>query len=339
MGRMMDKEKYTDRIRQLEEENSRLQYLAEIDWLTEIYNRGAVECRVDASLKNGGYGFMILFDLDYFKQVNDRHGHIIGDKLLQHIGQVLSKMYPKNSFVGRVGGDEFVIFLSSSYSEKEMDEKCIRIKERFREVRIQNKIIVKLSMSVAWARSQNGDTYRSLFDRVDQKIVAQKNSRNMRNARVYEGGNMELEGIGQDIYLIAGEMEEEDIISGACCQDYETFKLLYQLELRRMKRQKKAIYLILFTLLDRNNDLLSLEQRDLEMGILGREIQENLRQGDVFTQYSSSQYLILVSEVDGGGAEIIAQRIRKAYYRCHAGDTDNLILHRSYPIGIEHREE
>lgn len=332
MSEITKNEKFTDMISQLKQENSRLQYLAEVDWLTGICNRGAIEHRVDEWLEKGKPGSMIVFDLDYFKQVNDRYGHIAGDQLLQHIGKVLSKMFPQNSFVGRVGGDEFVIFLLSAYSEKEMDERCVRIKERFQEVRLQSKIIVKLSMSVAWAMSREGDNYKSVFDRVDQKIVEQKSIRNMRNTKRYKRNKMEMEAIRQDLHLIAREMEEDESSSGACWQDYETFKFLYQLELRRMKRQKKEVYLILFTLLDKSKDFLDLEQRDLEMEILGKEIQENLRQGDVFTQYSSSQYLVMVPDTDAYGAEIIAERIRTAYFGNHQGRTDHLMLHKSYPL-------
>lgn len=332
MSKLTKNEKFTDMISQLKQENSRLQYPAEVDWLTGIYNRGAIEHRVDEWLKSGNPGSMIVFDLDYFKQVNDRYGHIAGDQLLQHIGKVLSKMFPQNSFVGRVGGDEFVIFLLSAYSEKEMDERCVRIQERFQEVRLQNKIIVKLSMSVAWAKGREDDNYKSVFDRIDQKIVEHKSIRNMRNTRRYKGNKMELEAIRQDLHLIAREMEEDESNSGACCQDYETFKFLYQLELRRMKRRKKEVYLILFTLLDKSNDFLELEQRDLEMELLGKEIQENLRQGDVFTQYSSSQYLVMVPDADAVGAEIIAERIRTAYFGYHLGRTDHLMLHKSYPL-------
>src|SRR5690606_2383285 len=54
---------------------------------------------------------VVLLDIDYFKKVNDTHGHALGDVVLQHVAKVLAASVRVNDFVGRVGGEEFMMIL------------------------------------------------------------------------------------------------------------------------------------------------------------------------------------------------------------------------------------
>lgn len=330
----MRQSKYTDPGRmtkkQLETENSRLQYIADRDWLTGLYNRGAMECRVDEYLKKKLPGTMIVLDLDHFKQVNDRYGHIIGDELLCSVATILNKMSGRQSLVGRVGGDEFVIFMPRLMSAKDMEELFERIKSRFQEIRLKNSILIKLSITIAGADSLGKQRYKNIFDCADQKIMEMKRQRNTGTPRTKSGtapGSINL-----DMDLIAGEIEEKDIIPGAYCQDYETFKQVYRLTERRLARERRSVYIILFTLTDQNNEFLSLDIRDREMDLLGKELQNSLRMGDIYTQYSSCQYLVMVSGVSGEDTEKIARRVIKIYYETRRDTVNNLVLHHSYPL-------
>lgn len=323
---------YLETISQLQQENTRLRHLAETDWLTGLYNRGAIEEHINHYLKDRQPGTIFVFDLDHFKQVNDQYGHIVGDCLLQKIGEILRKMFPRDSLIGRVGGDEFVIFFFRRYAEDAAKDLCTQISERFKKVYLKNAVVVNLSMCIAWANGSEGTCYRELFDSADQKLMAKKRARNTEDSERKKKSAMELDGIQLDMRLIAEEMSEKKVPDGAYCQDYETFKVLYQLELRRMERKKKDAYLILFTLLDRDNNFLSLEERDAEMDILHQGIRQSLRVGDVFTQYSSNQYLVMVIDANADNVETIAERIRGTYYASHEGSADHLMLHSSYPL-------
>ena len=88
---------------------------AQTDALTGVLNRGAIEERLDQELsraRRSGLSMAVLvIDLDGFKQVNDRHGHLIGDRVLQHTADVLKDSVREGDFVGRYGGDEFLLVL------------------------------------------------------------------------------------------------------------------------------------------------------------------------------------------------------------------------------------
>ncbi|WP_159788788.1 GGDEF domain-containing protein [Sodalinema gerasimenkoae] len=90
-----------------------LHHLAEIDFLTQIFNRGATARRLERKLKKAQrhQATLILLDIDYFKKINDNHGHDVGDRVLQEVARVLESQLTPQDILGRWGGEEFVIFL------------------------------------------------------------------------------------------------------------------------------------------------------------------------------------------------------------------------------------
>lgn len=95
--------------------------LISIDYLTGLMNKGAFENHIEnishIKRKNKNLAF-ILFDLDGLKNINDNHGHLIGDKVLNRFAQKLINNFDKNDFIARIGGDEFAII---KYVEKSSD--------------------------------------------------------------------------------------------------------------------------------------------------------------------------------------------------------------------------
>ena len=89
--------------------------MAATDALTGLANRQAFEILLQQSLLDvtrTGYPLStILFDIDLFKEVNDRHGHLAGDRVLSAIAQLGRDAVRENDIVARWGGEEFVILL------------------------------------------------------------------------------------------------------------------------------------------------------------------------------------------------------------------------------------
>ena len=83
------------------------------DFLTGVLNRRRFTHCAEEALKRGPCTLLML-DLDYFKQVNDRFGHAAGDAVLQAVGEVCRQEVPQADLVGRLGGDEFAILLSGT---------------------------------------------------------------------------------------------------------------------------------------------------------------------------------------------------------------------------------
>ena len=108
-------EKVTLRTRQLEEEKRKAVQLSYVDTLTQLNNRRAYyeqSLAVDTHARTMHTHYaVILLDIDYFKKINDTHGHAIGDEVLKSLANVLKKNLREDDIEGRVGGEEFAITL------------------------------------------------------------------------------------------------------------------------------------------------------------------------------------------------------------------------------------
>lgn len=102
----------------LQNNNRQLEYLSNMDDLTDLSNRRGFIKEADNWLKNCNHedqNFSILFiDLDKFKPVNDLHGHQVGDKLLQEVANRLKRFINKGTIISRIGGDEFAVLLKNA---------------------------------------------------------------------------------------------------------------------------------------------------------------------------------------------------------------------------------
>jgi len=105
--------KVKERTTELEEKNAKLEYLSITDPLTRLYNRHKLDQVLESEhqrfLRSKLAFSVILLDIDHFKLVNDRHGHSVGDDVLQHISDILQRNSRQTDSVGRWGGEEFLI--------------------------------------------------------------------------------------------------------------------------------------------------------------------------------------------------------------------------------------
>jgi len=105
IGKMVDIHEDQVKLNELRE-------LSRRDPLTGIYNRRATQELVGRMLKSGAETcLMMLIDLDFFKSANDIYGHGFGDRLLRHVAQNIQASIRKDDVAGRIGGDEFLVFM------------------------------------------------------------------------------------------------------------------------------------------------------------------------------------------------------------------------------------
>ena len=86
---------------------------AQTDGLTGIYNKRSTEERINEIRDENPAekGTFVILDVDKFKEVNDRYGHMAGDKVLSEFGRILKAHFREEDVVGRIGGDEFVVYI------------------------------------------------------------------------------------------------------------------------------------------------------------------------------------------------------------------------------------
>ncbi len=112
---VIEKNKLNDKLRELEK-------LATYDKLTDIYNRVGLEFNIEKvknMLKKNDKHYLLFFDADYFKNINDTFGHLEGDRALKHIADALTAVCEKyDGFAYRAGGDEFILLVSINKNGK-----------------------------------------------------------------------------------------------------------------------------------------------------------------------------------------------------------------------------
>ena len=123
-----------------------------MDHLTGLWNRRKLQQFFDNfshdTFKNQMMGG-IMIDIDHFKMINDRHGHIVGDKVLSEVAQILKQTFNKEDFVCRYGGDEFVVIL---YIKNQNDlESCIvRLKKNLDKFNVMSQHPFDVNLSVGY---------------------------------------------------------------------------------------------------------------------------------------------------------------------------------------------
>ena len=92
----------------------------QLDPMTGLFNKVAMEQIVKKRMETNSLApfFMGVIDVDNFKNVNDMLGHLFGDEVIQDVANVISKQAPQGSFVGRVGGDEFLVYADQCSEEE-----------------------------------------------------------------------------------------------------------------------------------------------------------------------------------------------------------------------------
>jgi diguanylate cyclase (GGDEF)-like protein len=149
-----------------------LNFKASHDELTGAYNRAGYELLLSGvDLKST---YMILFDVDHFKSVNDTWGHETGDKVLRKLVSVLKRNFRSDDYVCRIGGDEFVVFMGHA---SEMQQHLIKAKIENINEELGNPEdgLPPFSVSVGIAHGLQVKDEAGLFEKCDLALYESKN--------------------------------------------------------------------------------------------------------------------------------------------------------------------
>lgn len=158
-------------IQQQKDKERRLLEKASTDALTGVLNQAATRARITRLLEEGRPGYLLMLDLDDFKRVNDNFGHAAGDQLLTHFARILQGNFRQNDVIGRVGGDEFVVYMTGVSSTQAVCGCVERLLEQIRA--LQQPASVSSSIGIA-AFPRNGATYAQLYEAADRAMYAAK---------------------------------------------------------------------------------------------------------------------------------------------------------------------
>ena len=156
------------------------------DSLTGLYNRqgfmemATLEIR---SAKRGGYLLEVLMiDIDKFKTVNDKYGHLIGDRVLRQFSAIVKDLIKGKQIVCRLGGDEFVVMLD----KRESGEFKQKLREKIRDWKKWEEEVAEIDISIGSALWKPGDSENifALLNEADEKMYSEKNTKTYSRSQI-----------------------------------------------------------------------------------------------------------------------------------------------------------
>jgi len=160
---------------------TKLNQLATQDVLTQVANRfqfdNVLEHSISLAQRYGRTLSILLIDIDFFKEVNDTYGHLIGDEVLKKLAYTLSEGIRKSDVIARWGGEEFVILLPDSELSSALKlAETLRVKVAETDF---EPVVKQITCSIGVARWNEGENSDQLLKRVDEKLyTAKENGRN-----------------------------------------------------------------------------------------------------------------------------------------------------------------
>ncbi|MDG4813138.1 diguanylate cyclase [Hydrogenovibrio sp. 3SP14C1] len=175
--------RYSDRliksmntINVLQQKNEAMKYSSEIDELTQAYNRRYFNQKLRQLLhyQDNRHPVSVLFyDIDFFKNINDTHGHLVGDEILKALSHFMRNHLRSEDLLVRWGGEEFAIILKEAHLQQAIEKA-----EELRQL-VEGNIWpndVKMTISISVIELHNNDSLKSLQARLDHLLYQAKES-------------------------------------------------------------------------------------------------------------------------------------------------------------------
>lgn len=160
------------------QEKSRLLKRAQRDALTGLFNKKTTQDMIDRFLEENGKdrcNALMIMDVDYFKQVNDTYGHMVGDKVLKIFGRLLAKQFREKDIVGRIGGDEFMVLICNIKDVEIAKGRAKKLINEVRALQIPELAGSGITISVGIAYSpDHGTAFMELYRHADTALYQVK---------------------------------------------------------------------------------------------------------------------------------------------------------------------
>lgn len=152
---------------------------AETDPLTGLYNRTSAENRINDILQGAqdaaATHALMMIDIDRFKEINDTLGHAVGDEVLKHIAAVMKIRFRSTDVCGRLGGDEFIVFLRDIPGREWLEAQAETLLDRFRAPAVIDGQTLTFSASIGIALyPESGGDFTMLYRHADSALYLSK---------------------------------------------------------------------------------------------------------------------------------------------------------------------
>lgn len=294
---------------------------AETDKLTGLLNKVSSEKDLTELCKTAT-GALMMVDLDSFKLVNDIHGHAMGDKILINFADILRSAVRSSDLIGRMGGDEFIVFCQGVHDESYISQKAKFINERITAVA---KKLMGENMNIPLGASigcvfvpMHGTDFSDLYKKADKALyIVKQNGKH--GYSVYSEGKTDNETVEvaslAQVEMILSERNPE---SGAFLLPFENFRTIYRFLKRTRGFYSKTTCLVVFTL-KRHKEGERVTPAQAQETFL-ETLQKTFRQGDVISKNGNNQFLVLLTNTNAQrDIDSAIGRVIKKWEACDCG--------------------
>ena len=288
------------------------------DQMTGLLNKNTVEERMIAECRRST-GYLCVLDLDSFKLINDLYGHDAGDRALIIFSDLLRRNLRAEDLCGRIGGDEFVLFLRNMQKEEVLQKFCNRINAEYQkamEAELGAPLKIPLGVSIGAAEvPAHGREYDRLFHLADQALLTVKLTGKHQCA--VTGGareNLQDESGTMNLESVTKIMEERSVSTNAMWMGKEAFINIYRYMMRYMERYHGVAYRVLFTLTMASGEYNQEEQEEIR-DRFRTLIQSSLRNSDVMLEVSGNQIFLLLPGILEDNIHVVTDRMTARWRR------------------------
>lgn len=159
------------------EKKKELEDKADTDQLTGLNNKLATERKIKEYMAKhpDKQSMMFILDIDNFKKINDTMGHAFGDEVLRSLGTQIGAIFRASDIIGRVGGDEFMVFLKDIPTDETILKEARKVEDFFKNFQAGEYVKYKATASIGVAVfPQEGAEFESLYKAADQGLYKAK---------------------------------------------------------------------------------------------------------------------------------------------------------------------
>ena len=198
-----------------------------VDYLTGLLSKRKGEADISEGLRAEG-GTLMLIDLNHFRQINDVHGHLMGDYALKVVADVLREVCG-NDLVCRTGGDEFLYYLAGITDEEIVRERVKQLLAAYAEKQKEVEVLKDAELSVGISISGTGAReFEELYRRADKALYLVKQNPGQQYGFYQKTGILRTPEQSQgDLYKIMNAIKNQETYQGAFQVDYSDFNHVY----------------------------------------------------------------------------------------------------------------
>ncbi len=151
---------------------------AGMDYLTGVANRKGLMESLPLLCKNSkGQQCFAMIDIDHFKQFNDNHGHIVGDKVLRFVANIIKDSIKGSDFIARYGGEEFiVVFTGTGIENATMAAENVRMAIEKTRFKLKDQNLGTISVSIGISEYLPCESYEECIERADKALYQSKDT-------------------------------------------------------------------------------------------------------------------------------------------------------------------